>query len=67
MTLKTLKELAYSFGVKAFNSGLKSVPHNDVDFHKFLSENVPEGRRVLMYKHWAKGWHTTNANRSWVE
>lgn len=60
--LKDLKLRAYKFGVDAFNNGLKAVPHHDVSFHEFLKNEVPEGRRLLMYKQWSKAWHTSNAN-----
>lgn len=61
--LKDLKAQALNFGVTAFKSGLKSVPHHDIEFNKFLNSGlVPEGRRILMYKAWAKGWHGMNAS-----
>jgi len=60
--LKDLKAKAYEYGVKAFNTGLKSVPHYDTEFFKFIKDEVPEGRRIMMYKAWSKGWHTSNAN-----
>lgn len=58
--LKDLKDKAYNYGVKAFNNGFKAVPHYDTEFFKFIKDEVPEGRRILMYKNWSKGWHDSN-------
>jgi hypothetical protein len=62
MKLKDLKQKAQDLGTKALNSGLKAIPAADQEFMKFMLNEVPENRRLMMYRNWSKGWHSANAS-----
>ena len=60
--LKDLKKMAQDYEIAYFKANGKAIPHHDVEFNLFLNKDVPSNRRIMMYKAWAKGWHTSNAN-----
>lgn len=57
---KTIEEVAYDFGVRAFKEGKKRIPAHDNKFLKTCLKGCKIGEGLPYHIMWLRGWDNSN-------